>query len=76
MPKTRPFPRETWSVQGYSPNVLAGPVFDVDDIDKIIVRNKEGKPVFAMVRLGDTGFTQCDMSEPDWDTFCRLRGIS
>ena len=76
MPKIRPFPRNSWSVQGYTTNVLAGPAFDVDDIDKIVIRDRDGKPVIAFTRLGDDGFVECDKSQDDWDTFCRLRGIS
>lgn len=76
MPAIRPYPRKSWSVQGFSRNVFAGPLFDVDDAEKIIVRDCDGKPLFALVRMHDRGFVQCDESQPDWDTFCRLHGIS
>ena len=72
----KPFPRETWSVQGYSKNVLAGPLFDIDDMDQLVVRDCEGNPVFALVRMHDRGFMQSDASQKDWTTFCRLHGIS
>ena len=73
---TKPFPRESWSVQGYSTNILAGPIFDVDDFNKLIVRNCEGVPVFALVRMHERGMVQSDASQKDWDVFCRLHGIS
>lgn len=76
MAEPRPYPRQTWSVQGYSKNILAGPLFDVDDVDKLIVRDCEGNPVFAMLRIHDRGFIQSDASQKDWQTFCRLHGIS
>ena len=76
MAEVRPYPRNSWSVQGYSKNILACPLFDSDDVEKIIVRDCEGKPVFAMIRMHDRGFMQSDASQEDWQTFCRLHGIS
>ena len=75
MPDIRPFPRKCWSVQGYSDNVLQPPLFDVDDVKKIVLRNRDGKPVFALVRLGDNGFAECDASQPDWENFCVSKEI-
>lgn len=72
----RPFPRKSWSVQGYTNNILAPPLFDYDDIHKIVIRNCDGKPVFALLRNGERGFFECDASQPDWDNFCRTKGIS
>lgn len=76
MQNREPYPRKSWSVQGYSRNILAGPLFDVDDFDKLIVRDCDGNPVFAMVRMHDRGMMQSDASQEDWGNFCRLHGIS
>jgi hypothetical protein len=76
MAKERPYPRNSWSVQGYSSNILDGPLFDVDDMSKLVVRDCDGKPVFALIRMHDRGFMQSDASQSDWQTFCRLHGVS
>ena len=76
MEKSRPYPRQSWSVQAFSKNVFAGPIVDVDDFNVLIVRDCDGKPVFALVRMHDRGFMQSDASQKDWATFCRLHGIS
>lgn len=71
----KPFPRKSWSVQGYSKDILRGPLFDVDDVDKIVVRDKNGKPVVAIVKINDDVFIEGDASQKDWESFCLSRGI-
>lgn len=72
----RPFPRDAWSVQVLKRDMFEKPVVDIDDAYKVVVRNRDGVPAMALVRVNGTAWAFSMATDDDWPSVCKQYGIS
>lgn len=76
MPDPGPYPRKSWSIQVHRGSILEPPVLDADDVDKVVVRNRDGVPAIALVRVHGGAWGVSMATDDDWAKVCALHGIS
>lgn len=67
--------RSGWTVQVLTGNMFDKPLYETADASRVVVRNEDGIPAMAFVKMSDSVWASSMATDDDWASVCARYGI-
>ena len=64
-----------WTVQVLTGSMFDKPLFETKGASKVVVRNADGIPAMAFVKISDSAWASSMATDEDWKSVCIRYGI-